>query len=78
MNRVHSINNPEIVNGTDMKNGDFGVVREVRNAPTSIRPNQSVFKSDNRLICLENGVYSAEITRYEVEIKDTLTLQRIK
>lgn len=78
MNKVHSINNPVIVNGKDMKASEFGIVRKCSTDTTQIKKNQSVFKAMGRLICLENGLISDYLERYEVEIKDTLTLQRIK
>jgi len=79
MNKVHSINNRIIVNGADMKNGDFGIVMEVTcDSPSSISIFQPVFKSGNRLICLEDGAYSIKLSWHEVEIKNSLTLQRIE
>lgn len=78
MNKIHSINNPVIMNGADMKDSDFGVVREVTKSPAVILIGQSVFKVDTMLVCLETGYYSNHPDLYEVEIKNTLTLQRIK
>ena len=78
MNTVFSINESVVINGNDMKIGDFGIIRKtIMNG--MIKVGCHVIKAEsNRLICLEDGSDSDKPELYGIEIKDQLKLQRNK
>ncbi len=75
-NRVFGFNEKKIINGNDMKPGDFGKTVD-RNASNFFALGICVFKADNNtLIDLSNGYTTDKPEDYEIELKDKVTLQR--
>lgn len=80
MNRVFSTKEPNIINGSDMKCGDFGIVVEVYKKANNgyIKVNENVYKFDNYLLRLTDGYISSNANLYNVKLQDSITIQRIK
>jgi len=77
-NKILAFNEKEIINGKDMKPGDFGKVAD-RNASNLFALGACVFKTQNYyLINLKDGNYTDKPEEYEIELKDKVTLQRVK